>query len=60
MVVVMVVRLCAEPVVIVVMVVQEVLSLVVHHPRLVSQVRGGSMVAMLRLLLKNNSHSYIL
>ena len=36
---VMVVRVCRETMVIVVMVVQEVLSLVVDHPRLVSQMR---------------------
>ena len=47
---VMVVRVCRETVVIVVMVLQEVLSLMVDHPSLVSQMRRLPVVTMSGLL----------
>ena len=58
MVVVVVVGVCGETVVIVVMVVEEVFSLVVDHASLVSQVRGLSIVSMSCFLHKESTHGH--
>jgi hypothetical protein len=55
---VMVVRVCRETVVIVMMVVQEVLSLMVDHPSLVSQMRRLPVVTMSGVLHDSETSEY--